>query len=61
MQKKLLAEDKLTFEKACEITQTTELAERNTCELEAAESREVQAVSDRQKSVQKKANQPLSD
>ena len=37
MQRKLLAEDKLTFKKACEIAQTMELAERNTCDLKAVE------------------------
>ena len=35
------------------------MAERNTCELKAAESREVQAVSDRHKSAKKKVDQPL--
>ena len=56
IQRKLLAEDKLTFKKACEIAQAIELAERNSYELKAAESREVQAVSDRHKGIKKKAN-----
>ena len=59
IQKKLLAEGKLTFKKACEIAQAIELAERNTCELKAAESGEVQAVSDRHNSIKKKGDQPL--
>ena len=33
-----------------------ELVKRNTCELKVAESREVRAVSDRCKTVKKKAN-----
>ena len=49
IQRKLLAENKLTFKKACKIAQAIELAERNTCELKAAESIKVQAVSDRHK------------
>ena len=60
MQRKLLAEDKLTFKKACEIAQAMELAERNTCDLKAAGSREVQAVSEKHKGVKKKTNQPPS-
>ena len=40
------------------IAQAIELAERNTCELKAAESRETQAVSDRHESVKRKADQP---
>ena len=58
IQRKLLAEDKLTFKKACEIAQAIELSEINTCELKAAEGREVQAVSDGHKSVKKRADQP---
>ena len=58
MQRKLLAEDKLTFKKACEIAQAMELAERNTCDLKAAGSREVQAVSEKHNGVKKKTNQP---
>ena len=54
MQRKLLAKDKLTFKKACEIAQAIELVKRNTCELKAAESRDVQAVNDRHKSVTKR-------
>ena len=60
IQKKLLAEDKLTFKKACEIAQAIELAERNNCDLKAVESREVQAMSDRHKSVKKKGDQSPS-
>ena len=52
-QRKLLTEDKLTFKKACEIAQAMELAEKNTCELKAAGSSEVQAVSEQHKSVKK--------
>ena len=60
IQRKLLVKDKLTFKKTCEIAQAVELAERNTCELKAAESRKVQAVSDRHKSVKKRQiNPPL--
>ena len=54
IQRKLLAENKFTFKKACKIAQAIELTERNTCELKAAESRKVRAVSDRHKSVRKK-------
>ena len=57
MQRELLAEDKLTFKKVCEIAQAIVLVKRNTCELKAAESRDVQAVNDRHKSVTKKENQ----
>ena len=42
IQRKLLAEDKLTFKKACETAQAMELAKRNTCDLKVAGSREVQ-------------------
>ena len=56
----MLAEDKLTFKKAYEIVQAIELAGRNTCELKAAESGEVQVVSDRHNSTKKKGDQPLS-
>lgn len=60
IQRKLLVKDKLSFKKTCEIAQAVELAERNTCELKAAESRKVQAVSDRHKSVKKRQiNPPL--
>ena len=59
IQRKLLAEDKLAFKKACEIAQAMELAERNTCDLKAAGSREVQAVSEKHKGI-KKTNQPPS-
>ena len=38
MQKKLLAEDKLTFKKACEMAQAMELADINANELKATES-----------------------
>ena len=55
-----MAEDNFTFKKACVIAQAIELAERNTYELKAAESREVQAVSDRHETVKKKADQPPS-
>ena len=55
-----MAEDKLTFKKACEIAQAMELAERNTCDLKVAGGREVQAVSEKHKSVKKKTNQPPS-
>ena len=57
IQRKLLAEDKFTFKKACVIARAIELAERNTCELKAVESREVRAVSDRHESVRRKADQ----
>ena len=53
IQKKLLAEDKLTFKKACEIAQAMELADRNANELKATESGEVQAVSDKHKFTKK--------
>ncbi len=63
IQKRLLAEDKLTFKKASEIAQAMELAERNTIELKAAEETEVQAVSDNPKVHTKQkqgaSNRPL--
>ena len=49
MQKKLLAENKFTFKKACEIAQAMEWADRNTNEVKAAETGEVQPVSDKHK------------
>ena len=60
IQRKLLDENKLTFKKVCEIAQAMELAERNTYDLKAAGSREVQAVSEKHISVKKKTNQPPS-
>ena len=57
IQRKLLAEDKLTFKKASEIAQAMELAERNTTELKAMDSTEVQVVSDKRKVVQHKQTQ----
>lgn len=56
IQKRLLAEDKLTFKKASEIAQAMELAERNTTELKAIENTDVQAVSDKHR-VNKKHSQ----
>ena len=53
IQKKLLAEDKLTFKKACEIAQAMERADRNANELKANETGEVQAVSDKHKFTKK--------
>ena len=61
IQRKLLAEDKLTFKKASEIAQAMELAERNTTELKAMDSTEVQVVSDKRKVVQHKQMQEISN
>ena len=61
IQRKLLAEDKLTFKKASEIAQAMELAERNTTELKAMDSTEVQVVSDKRKVVQHKQTQEISN
>ena len=61
IQRKLLAEDKLTFKKASEIAQAMELAERNATELKATDSAEVQCVSNRHKVVQHKQTQEISN
>ena len=53
IQRKLLTEDELTFKKTCEVDQDIELAERKTYKLKATTYREVQAVSDKHKSVKK--------
>ena len=61
IQRKLLAEDKLTFKKASEIAQAMELAERNITELKVMDSTEVQVVSDKRKVVQHKQTQEISN